>query len=171
VQQVVDGLQAAEHAELLPEDAADVLAAQGADAVGRGRAGPEAFLEALLLLGAQRASAAAARAVEQAVGAGGVVAADPRADLAGGEQDLGAALLGGLPQQGQADGGQPAGDLGARLSADAGGQLPGAVVRLDVHGWSPSGHGQDRRPTRYLEAISWDAYQSLIFLGGGTSQR
>ena len=134
VQQVVDRLQAAEHAKLLLEDAADVFAAERADAVGRGRPRQDAPLEALLLLGSQRPLAAPALFVEQAVGPAGVVAADPGADLAGGEQDVGADLLGGLPQQGQPDGGQSPRHLGVRLGADAGGQFLGGKMRLDVHG-------------------------------------
>jgi hypothetical protein len=105
-QQVVDGLQAAEHAELLLEDAADVPAARRAGAVGGGRAG----LEALLLFGGDRALGAAACTAEQAVGASGVVAGDPGADLAGRQQDPGGDPLRGLPREGQADGGQAAGD-------------------------------------------------------------
>ena len=41
-QQVVDGLERTQHAELVAEDAADVRAAQDADAVGLGGAGAEA---------------------------------------------------------------------------------------------------------------------------------
>src|SRR5262249_39116609 len=80
--QPVDGVQAAQDAELLPEDAPHVPSPEGAAAVGRGRAGAEALSEALLLLGRQRALAAAALEVVQAGQAPGVVARHPGADLA-----------------------------------------------------------------------------------------
>ena len=59
VQEVVDGLQATDDAELAFEDAAEVLAPQGTHAVGLGRTGPEPIPELLLLAVGQRPLAAA----------------------------------------------------------------------------------------------------------------
>ena len=57
MEQVVDGLEAHQHAELLLEDPADVGAPEGADAVlGPGR-GVEPLLEPGVLLRGQRAAA------------------------------------------------------------------------------------------------------------------
>lgn len=120
VQQVVDGLQGAQHAELLGEDAAGALAPQGADAVGVGRAGPEAVAGPLLLVRGERPLAAAAAAVGQGVRPRGVVAGDPGADLAVGQQHLAGDGPRGLAEQGQPDGGQPTGNLGAGLGTDEG---------------------------------------------------
>jgi hypothetical protein len=62
MQQVVDGLQRADNAELVAEDAADILAAERADAIGLVRAGAETDREPLLLVGGERPLAAAPRA-------------------------------------------------------------------------------------------------------------
>jgi hypothetical protein len=132
VQQAVDGLQGAQHAELGLKDAADVRAAQRAHPVGLGRAGAQAVAQLALLVGGERAFAAAAGPVAQGIGAAPVVAGDPGADLPVGGQDLGGDGRRGLPEEGQADGGEAAGDLGPRLGTDEGGQLVGGVVRLDV---------------------------------------
>jgi hypothetical protein len=94
------------------EDAADILAAQRADTVSPRRPGQDAPLQMLLLLGSQRALATAAGFVEQSVGAVSVVTDDPGANLAGRKQNLGASLLGGLPQQDEANGSQSPGNLG-----------------------------------------------------------
>ena len=51
VQQVIDGLRRAQHAELGFQDAADVLAPPGADAVRLGRAAAESVAQPLFLLG------------------------------------------------------------------------------------------------------------------------
>ena len=138
VQQVVDGLEASGHPELLAEDAPHVLAPERAHAVGRSGAGPQPGREAGLLAGVERRLAAAARGVGQAVGAAGVVAGDPGADLPLGEQDLGGGTGGTVPEQGQADRVQAAGDLGAGLRADEAGDFLGGVVRLDVHNGLPA---------------------------------
>ena len=134
VQQVVDGLEAAGDAELLAEDAPHVLAAERADAVGGRRAGPQPGRQAGLLVGVERRLAAAPRRVGEPGGAGGVVAADPGADLPLGEQDLGGGRGGGVAEQRQADRGESPGGLGPRLGADEVGELLGGVVRRHEHG-------------------------------------
>src|SRR5262249_8038235 len=133
VHQVVGAVQAAKHAELLLEDAPHVLASEGADAVVGGRAVFEALLEALLLGGAERPVASAARKGVQGGQAGGVVAGDPGADLALRQQHLLCDGRRGLAQERQADGAEAARPLGARLRADQPGQLLSGVMRLDVH--------------------------------------
>src|SRR5262249_28805129 len=73
VEQVVDRLEAAGHTELVPPDPAHVLPAQRAHPVGLGRPGPEPLLELLLLVVGQGLLAPAPGAVDQGLGAAGVV--------------------------------------------------------------------------------------------------
>jgi hypothetical protein len=134
VQKVVDGLQAADDAELLLQDAADVPAPQDAHPVRFGRAGPHPFPESVLLVGGERGLPPTPGEVGQGVRAAGVVPADPGADLALGQEYLGGDLRGGPAEQGQPDGRQPASNLRPGLGADAFGESVGGVVRLDVHG-------------------------------------
>ena len=147
VQQVVDGLEAAGDAELLAEDAPHVLPAEGADAVGGRRAGPQALGESEPLGGVERRLAAAPRRVGQAGGPGGVVAGDPGADLPLGEQHPAGGVGGGVAEQRQAHRGQAAGGLGPRLGADQVGQLLGGVVRRHEHGGLGLGSRPKVRPT------------------------
>jgi len=158
VEQVVDGLEASQHAELRSQDAADVLAPQGADPVGVGRAGPEAVFEPLLLVGIERSLAAAAVAVGQGVGPAGVVAGQPGADLAVGQQHLCGDGPRSVAKQGQPDGGQAAGDAGAGLGTDEGCQLLSGAVRLDVHGGLLPGCRQTTPIRTGTEVNSRDPY-------------
>jgi hypothetical protein len=158
VQQVVDRLQRAEHAELDLQDASDVLAAQDADAVGLGRALAEALAQPVLLLGGERAVPAASRLVGQGVEAAVVVARHPGADLAVGEQDLGGDGRRGPAQEGQPHGAEAARDLGPGFGADQGGQLLGGVLRLDVQGGLLPGNRQHTPPKPPPEVISRELY-------------
>jgi hypothetical protein len=103
MQQVVDSLQRADDAELVAEDAADVLAAEGADAVGLSRPGAEPCLEPFLVVSGERPLAAAPGPVVQGVGPVCVVSGDPGLHLALGEEHLGHDLGGALAEQRQAD--------------------------------------------------------------------
>lgn len=134
VQQVVHGLEAPGHAELGLQDAADVLAPQGAYPVPLGRPGGEPVPEPPLLVARQRGLAAAAGPVGQCGGAAGVVPGDPGADLPLGQEHLPGDLRGGAAEEGQPHGGQPPCQLRPALSTDEFGELVGGVVRLDVHG-------------------------------------
>ena len=80
MQQVVDGLEAQEHAELPLEDAAEVGAVEGADAVlGRG-AGLEPLAEAGQFRPGQAGRATGVGPLAQRLGAAAVVAGDPGLD-------------------------------------------------------------------------------------------
>ena len=72
--------QAIGDAELGPEDLADVPEAEGADAVGRGRAGVDALAEGPDRGLGQESGLSGARAVTEGVGPLGVVAGDPPLD-------------------------------------------------------------------------------------------
>jgi hypothetical protein len=148
VQQVVDGLQGAQHTELGFQDVADVLAAQHAHPVGLGGAGAQAVPQPALLRGGERAFAAAAGPV--------------------GQQDLGSDGRRSLPQEDEAGGAEAAGDLGPRRGADEGGRLVGSAVRLDVHRGLLPGSRQHTPPAPPQEVISREPYESLqSLLRGG----
>ena len=158
VHQVVDGLQRSQHAELDLQDAADVLAAQRADAVGLGGAGAEPVAEPALLLGGERSAPAAPGPVGQGVEAAVVVARHPGADLSVGEQNLGSDGRGGPAQQCQPDGAEAARHLGPGFGTDQGGQLVRSVVWLDVHGGLLPGKRQHTPPKPPPEVISREPY-------------
>ena len=134
VQQVLDGLEAANHAELVLQDSAHVLAAQGADPVGLGRPGAESVLELLLLIVSQGLVAPAPGSVDQGIDPARVVPCDPGAHRPLREQHLLGDVGCGVTEQGQSDGTEAPSDSGAGFGADALGQLVGGVVRLDVRG-------------------------------------
>lgn len=134
MEQVVDGLQRPADAELLAQESADVLAPESTHPVGRGRAGPQAVLEALLPAVVEGGLPPAARPVRERGEAAGVVPGDPGADPPLGKENLLADFGRGVPEPGEPDGGQPAGHPGARLGPDRSSELVGGVVRFDVHG-------------------------------------
>jgi hypothetical protein len=144
VQQVVGRLERAADAELLLEDAADVLAAQGADPVVGGRAGPQPASEPALLVGGERGLRPAAGPVGEGGAPGGVVAGDPGADLPLGQEHLGGDLGRGVAEEGQPDGGEPAGEPGPRLGTDQAGEFVGGVVGFDVPGGLQPGYRHPR---------------------------
>lgn len=134
VQQVVGRLEPADHAELDLQDAADVLAAQGADAVVGRRPGVEARLQLPFLVRRQRALAAAAGAVAEAVEPAFVVAADPGVDRASGELDLGGEFRERLAFEDAEDGLESADDLGVGFGADESPEFGGGMMADDLHG-------------------------------------
>src|SRR5262249_31014236 len=134
VEQVVDGLLAQAHAELALEEAAQVGAVEGADAVlGRGP-GLDPPAEALQLGPGRAGPAAGAGPLPQGVGAAAIVASDPALDRAHTAAEGPGGLGGGAALGGEDDG--PVADpdplLGDRLG-QASQLLKGEMV-VDMHG-------------------------------------
>jgi hypothetical protein len=134
VEQVVDGGQRPDQAELGRQDAADVRPAEGAHPIGRRRPGPQAVGHAGPGGLVERRLPAPPGGVGQPVRAAGVVPGDPGPDLPGREDDVRGDVLGAAAEEGEPDGGQPAAHRGPSLGPDAGGQFIRGVVGLDVHG-------------------------------------
>ena len=132
MQEVVDGLLAQVDAELGGEDAADVGAVEGADAVLGGRPGLDPLPKAVVLGEVEPGLAAAPGSVGQGVGAPVVITPRPLLDgawgAAEGRGDLGGRLAGGS----QDDRAEPTPEARRRLSGGELLDLFGGVVGLDV---------------------------------------
>jgi hypothetical protein len=153
VQQVVNRLQAADHAEFVLQDPAHVFTAQGAHPVGVSRTGSESVSELLLLIVGQGLLAPAPGSIGQCIGSAGVVPRDPSAHLARGQEHPLGDIGRGVAEQGQADGAEPARDACPWLGADEFGQFVDGVVRFDLHGGLQPGYHQPTHHTDRTQLI------------------